>query len=126
MSPMKRRLELIRERILLDTNVYVPAVSSDRIKMREGMKTGKAMGYRRPLLVFNDIFYPNIDSDTKSKAVAQLAELLTEENIKDVTIVKDTMTTAIYGSMADGGVILLRMKSGKVFRKIKRIDFGHK
>ena len=117
MSPMKKQLELIRDRILLDTNVYVPAIFPDRINLHENMQAEKkAMSYRRPLLVFNDIFYPSIDSKTKSKSVAQLANFLTEENIKDVTVINDTKSTALFGAMADGGVILLTTRSRKVFR----------
>ena len=124
-SVHKNKLELIKTRILLDTNVYVPRIFPDRIKMREYIRTkNKAISYGRPLLIFNDIFYPNINSGTKSKSVVELANLITEENIKNVTVVKDTKTTALYGSMADCGVILLTTKNRKIFRKIKKIDFG--
>jgi hypothetical protein len=60
----------------------------------------------------------------KSKSVVQLASLRNKKNIKDVTVLKDTIATALFGHGLESGVILIIVKSKKVFRKIKRINFG--
>ena len=122
---MKRQLELIRERILGDTNVYVKNSPLDGLIRRDDGTENKAMSYCRPLLIVNDMIYTDINNETKNKSIVQLAEFLTEDIIKDVVVVKDTQTAALYGTRASCGVILLTTKNRRSLKKIKKIDFGY-
>ncbi|WP_165806430.1 SusC/RagA family TonB-linked outer membrane protein [Chitinophaga parva] len=56
-----------------------------------------------PLLVLDGVIMPN----------QNLKEIVTPQEIEDVTILKDAAATAIYGSRAAGGVIVINTKKGK-------------
>lgn len=56
-----------------------------------------------PLLVLDGVIMPN----------QNLKEVVTPQEIEDITILKDAAATAIYGSRAAGGVIVVNTKRGK-------------
>ena len=60
----------------------------------------------------------------KNKSIVKLTEFLTDNRIKSISIMKDTQATAIYGSRATCGVILLTTKSKRTFKQIKEIELG--
>jgi TonB-dependent SusC/RagA subfamily outer membrane receptor len=118
-----RQLDLVRKRILSDTNIYVPKYYPDRIKFdNEKAKGKRSEGYCRPLLVFNAQYYAYIDNGTKEKSIKQLVEFLTDSRIESILIMKDSQATALYGSRATCGVILLTTKDKKTLKRIKEID----
>jgi TonB-dependent SusC/RagA subfamily outer membrane receptor len=120
-----KQLALIRQRILLDTNIYIRQSYPDRIKVdTEKEKGTRTEGYGKPLLVFNGQYFADINNKTKNNSIKELADFLTDRKIKSVSIVKDTQATAIYGSRAVCGVILLTTKDKKTLRQIKEIQLS--
>lgn len=120
-----KQLDLIRQRILLDTNIYIRQSYADRIKFdNEKAKGTRTYGYGRPLLVFNGQYILDINNRTKNKSIMELADFLNDSRIKNVTIIKDSQATAIYGTRAVCGVFLLTTKDKKTFKQIKEINLS--
>jgi TonB-dependent SusC/RagA subfamily outer membrane receptor len=119
------QLDLIKRRILLDTNIYIRQSYPDRIKFdNEKEKGTRTEGYGRLLLVFNGRYFAHINNRTKSKSIIKLADYLTDNRIKSISIVKDTQARAIYGSRAVCGAILLTTKKKSTFKQIKAINLS--
>lgn len=127
-SPLNKQLNLITTRILLDTNVYVRSSYPDRIKVQDESDNGKkTQSFGRPLITIDgkcEHNYLNITNRTSNKSLRHLTELINEDNIERVTIYKDVKATAIYGSRATAGVIVLTIKNKRTCKRIKEIDFG--
>lgn len=125
-APVDAQLDLIRNRILLDTNVYVRSRYPDRIRLQNESANGKKLeAYSRPFIVINGKCqhqHVNITNSTKRESVKQLVELVTGKNIKLVTVHKDDNATAIYGSRAIGGVIILSAKNRRICKEFERIE----
>ena len=125
LAPIDAQIDLIRDRILLDTNVYVRSSYPDRIRLRDESEKGKRIeAYSRPFIVINgkcQHYHVSITNRTNSESVKQLAGLLTGENIKLVTVHKDDKAVSIYGSRAIGGVIILSTKSRRVCKQFEQI-----
>lgn len=125
-ASIEEQIDLIRGRILLDTNVYVRSSYPDRIRYQDESENGKKIeSFSRPFIVIDgkcQHYYVNITNRTKNESVRQLAEFLTEENMKLVAVHKDDNAIAIYGSRAIGGVIILSAKNRKVCKKIEQIN----
>jgi hypothetical protein len=120
-----KQLDLIKKRILLDTNIYIPKYYPDGLKFdNEKAKGKKTEGYGRPLLVFNGQYAAYIDNGTKSKSIVKLTEFLSDNKITTISIMNAPQATAVYGSRASCGVILFSTKDKKTFKKIKEIDLG--
>ena len=120
-----KQLDLIRQRILLDTNIYIRQSYPDRIKFdTEKEKRTRTEGYGKPLLVFNGQYFADFNNKTKNKSIKELANFLTDNKIKSVSIIKDTQATAIYGSRAICGVIQLTTKDKKTLKQIKEIKLS--
>jgi len=81
-------------------------------------------GYGKPLLVFNGQYFADVNNKTKNKSIKELANFLTEGKIKSVSIIKDAQATAIYGSRAICGVILLTAKDKTTLKQIKEIKLS--
>ncbi len=56
-----------------------------------------------PLIVLDGVIMPN----------QNLKELVTPQEIQDITVLKDAAATAIYGSRAAAGVLLVTTKRGR-------------
>lgn len=125
---LSNQLTSIRTRILLDTNIYVRSSYPDRIKIQDESDNGKKIeSFGRPLIIVDGQckhYSLNINNRTSSKSIRELSKLLTEENIEKVTIYKDVNATAIYGSRAVAGVIILTVKAKKTCKRIQDINFG--
>ena len=120
-----RQLELIKRRILLDTNVYVRQIYPDRIKIDSGKeKAARIEGYGKPLFVINEQYSAYINNNTKSKSIIQLTEYLRDDCIKSISIMKNTQAAALYGSRGTCGVILLATKNKRTFNQIKKINLS--
>jgi len=118
------QLSLIRNRILLDTNVYIRQSYPDRIRIDAEKDRGvRKDGFCKPVLIFNHqgVY---ISNRTKSKSVLELSRLLTDDKIINVSAMKDGNTTAIYGTRGACGVILFATRNKKIFKQIESIDFG--
>jgi TonB-dependent SusC/RagA subfamily outer membrane receptor len=118
-----KQLDLIKKRLLLDTNIYIPIYYADRIKFdNEKAKGKRTEGLGRPLLVFNGQYSAYIDNVTKSKSIVKLTELLTHNKIKSISIMKGSQATALYGSRAACGVIILTTMNKRIFKQIKEVN----
>lgn len=126
LAPIDTQIDLIRNRILLDMNVYVISTSPDRIRLQDESKNGSRIeAYSRPFIVINGkckLYSVNITNRTKNEFIRQLGELLTEENIKLVTVHKDDNAMAIYGSRAIEGVLILSAKNRRICKEFEAID----
>lgn len=127
-APLEKQLELIRNRILSDTNVYVRTYASDRILVRdESQNSKKKQSFGRPLIILGgqcEHFSPNINNKTDNSSIELLASFLTPDNIEEITILTDYKATALYGSRAVGGVFILAVKKRLICKSIKKLDFG--
>jgi TonB-dependent SusC/RagA subfamily outer membrane receptor len=120
-----KQLDLIRQRILLDTNIYIRQIFADGIKFdNEKARGSRTYGYGRLLLVFNGEYFVYIDNETTNKSVLELVDFLTDSKIKNVAIIKDSQATAIYGSRAVCGVLLLTTRDKKTFKQIKEVKLS--
>jgi TonB-dependent SusC/RagA subfamily outer membrane receptor len=121
-APKYRQLELIRRRILLDTNIYVNQYFADRLKIdNDKLRGTRTEAYGRPLLVFNQLYAADIGNGTRSESIMELSELLTDDRIKSISILKGNQAAAIYGTRANNGVILLTTKNKRTLEEIKKI-----
>jgi hypothetical protein len=120
---IKDKLATISARILSDTSIYVRRGFADGIKIEAQYENEKRIpGECKPVLVFG--YQPvYIDNQTSVNSIKQLADMLTTENVKDVRIMRDQNATAICGSRASCGVLVLDLKRKKVERKVKKMKF---
>jgi hypothetical protein len=65
-----RQLELIKARILRDTNVYIQQYYADRIKFDNEKEKGlRIVGVGKPLLIINGQYSAYINNRTKGKSI---------------------------------------------------------
>lgn len=125
LAPIDAQLDLIRGRILLDTNIYLRSSHPDRIGLQDESENGKKTeAYCRPFIVINGTcrhYHVNITNRSRNGSVIKVAELLTEKNIKLVAVHKDDNAVAIYGSRAIGRVIILSAKHRRICNEFERI-----
>jgi hypothetical protein len=123
-----RRLDFLRERILLDTNVYVKSSAPDRIKLADESQNGKKLeSFCRPLIILNgqcENHYLNISNQTEIESIQLLASFLTIDNIEKIAIHTGDKAMSIYGSRAAAGVFVLVVRKKSTCRAISKIDFG--
>lgn len=100
--PLNEQVTKITKRLLLDTGVY--ARNRFPAEVRYSNNNGG-----RPLYVVNGvpIYLCNIDS---VQHVIRLTNLILESQIEKITIFRDKKATALYGSNASAGVIVLTTK----------------
>lgn len=122
------QLQLIRERLAADTNVFVRINAPDRLTIRDQSRNGrKKEATARPLIAFSGkckFIVPNINDDSDYASILQLTSLITPNNIQTIQIMKGPGAAAIYGSRAAGGVFILHVKRKSICRKISSIEFG--
>jgi TonB-dependent SusC/RagA subfamily outer membrane receptor len=120
-----KQLDLIRKRILLDTNIYLRQNIPDRIKTNYEKEKGvRVEGQGRPLLVFNGQYPAYINNKTRGRSIAKLTSFLTDNKIEDISMMKNPQASAIYGSRAAYGVIILTTKNKRTLRQIKELDLS--
>lgn len=124
-APEDTRLSLVRDRLLLDTNVYVRTPLPDRLKV--ATDTGRIEAFARPFFIVTgkcDCLTLDIVNSTKSESIRQLVALLSEKNarVKDI-FYGDRNIAALYGSRSVGGVILLSMRKRSICKKLRELTF---
>ena len=117
---LNKQLDLLRNRMLADTNVYIMNFG-DRVILKTDKDKQKADGLCRPLL-FVDGQPIYIKNGTSTKVIKQLADSLTTDNIKGLSVADDNQATALYGSSGLCGLIALTPKNKKVKRELLRIN----
>lgn len=92
--------------------------SNSTIRIRGGSSLNAS---NDPLFVIDGI---PVDND-KTNGLGNPLSTINQDDIKTFTVLKDASATAIYGSRASNGVILITTKSGKAGEGMK-IDFNSK
>jgi hypothetical protein len=122
---LKEQLFTLKARLLEDTAVYLSDASC-----RLGLSTTKetiqkeekgVRGICKPILIFDG--HPVwIANSTPTSSVKQLAHILTADNVKTLTILRDARATALYGSKASCGAFIFELKKKKLLKKIRKIN----
>lgn len=123
-SPLGTQLQMIRERLLADTNVYVQSIHPDGIKMDDSLGN-RVYSDGKPLLMVEDV-HLSINNRTETKKIEKLVELLNITDIKSIIVVKgrDPEAMAIYGSGAWSGVIQVKLKEKKEVTKFRKLGLS--
>jgi hypothetical protein len=121
--PLSGQLQMIGQRLLADTNVFIRKSYNDRIKVVEQVGN-RVEGFGKPTIVVeNRAMW--IDNKTDAKKIVGLTQLLTTDYIDDITLLKgtDPKTTALYGSSGMNGVILMKLKRKKDIKQFQKLKF---
>lgn len=113
---LAEQLDILRARILADTNVQVGGAVHGAVFKAEHRQWGVC----KPMLIV-DGYLIRITDWTDSQAIEDLSKALTTDKIKQLKVVEEP-AGAIYGYSARCGVILLtpiNRKAKKLFLKIK-------
>jgi hypothetical protein len=113
------QFEILRTRLLADTNVYVRDFG-DIVILKSEKHKDKVEATCRPLLIVGGRLI-GISNNTDAKAVEKLIGKLTRDNFKEIVILEDNQATALYGQTGMCGAILLTPKNKKVKKDIFRI-----
>jgi hypothetical protein len=117
---LNKQLDLLRSRILADTNVYIKPLVHYYVSKSDRDKN-KSDGLCKPLLIVSGQII-NIQSETPTKKIKELVNALTTDNIKELNIAHDNQAIALYGSSGRCGLIMLTAKNKKAKKVILRIN----
>lgn len=118
-----QQLSMMKNRLLLDTNVFVRESYPDGIKVNDSLG-GRVYGVAKPLILVNGTPLV-IKNDANRKEILRLVDLICAKNIKTVIAIKaNPKDQAIYGRNAMNGSIFLELNRKRVLRKFKRLDLG--
>jgi hypothetical protein len=112
------RLNILRTRILADTNVYVQNIG-DRVILTTQENKNKELGLCRPLLIVEG-YYINVTNDTDRTTVENLVKELTTDRIKQFEVVDGEKAKALFGQNGWCGVILLTTTNKKAKKALLR------
>lgn len=115
---LSTRLEIIRTRILADTDVYVKNIG-DRVTFKTGKNENKKDGLCRPILIVEGYFI-QITNDTDRKTIENLTNELTTKNVKQLEVVDGEKAKALYGQNGWCGVILMTATNKKAKKTLLR------
>jgi len=118
--PLEGKIIMIKERLLSDTNIFIHHVD---VHGTINEQTGnRVRGKCRPLIIVNEREI-DIANNTKDSKILALTKLLTKEHIAKIVVLKGILqlTTAIYGTQAQSGVILITLAKKKYMRAFKRL-----
>jgi len=116
------QFNFIAERTVLDTNVFIPKYFPDGIKPILS-SPNKYTGCCKPIVVF--VFKKDkknslvINDITNIKIISRLHQVKKEISIDELNIYTGVTATALYGSRAVGGVIILNISDNKSINLIK-------
>lgn len=120
--PLAWQLQMIKQRLLADTNVFVKRSYPDGIRVKDSLGN-RVYGAGKPLLITKKVYLQS-DNITDRNKIINLTQLLNMKYIETITLMKgtDPKTTALYGSNAMNGVIFIKTKkksAEKLFKKLK-------
>jgi hypothetical protein len=118
---LDKKLTMINERILSDTNIFVKQSYPDRIIVVE-QPGSRVHGDVKPTIIVNQNAMI-IDNKTPNKKVIALTQLLTANYIADIKVLKatDQATLALYGAAGQSGIIIMRLTNKKSIDKFKKL-----
>ena len=122
-ADFEKKLEILGERILLDTNVCVPSYYCDRFKIKIYLRdSSKIKSEGKPLIIFDN--YPlYITEFDNYKNVEFISSLINSENIKNLKIWSGDTANAVWGTRANFGVFLLQTKYNSSFETVEGQNF---
>lgn len=112
---LTNQLNLLRSRLLADTNVFVRN-TGDRIML---LNNDKPIGLCKPRLMVNGhLIQPN--NDTDAQTVKNLTKELTTGQIKHLEVVDEKTANALFGPSGWCGILLLTPTNKKAKRALLR------
>lgn len=111
-NELSEQLQILRTRLLADTNVYVKNVG-DRVILMEAKDKNKELGICRPTLIVEGNII-ELSNNTNAKTVENLTEKLMPDKIKDLEVVEEETAKAIFGTKGRCGVVLLTPRNKKI------------
>lgn len=120
---LAEQLNLLRSRILADTNVYVRNIG-DRVILNTGKNKDKPIGLCRPRLMVHG-YLIQLTNDTDSQTVENLSKELTTDQIKDLEVLDRKTANALFGSSGCCGIVLLTPTNKKAKRALLRYKSWH-
>ena len=112
------RLNILRTRLLADTNVYVKNIG-DRVILPTQDNKNKELGLCRPLLIVEG-YYINVTNDTDRTTVENLVKELTTDRIKKFEVVDGEKAKSLFGQNGWCGVVLLTTTNKKAKKALLR------
>lgn len=88
------------------------------------IRGSNSMGNSQPLYIVDGVQYDdsNISGFESDGAAISPISMINPSDIESMEVLKDASATAIYGSKASNGVIIITTKSGKVGKPVVRVD----
>jgi hypothetical protein len=119
-QPLAQQLQMVTDRVVLDTNVIVNLPNADRARER---MTFRREGCCKPLFALDGylITFNQIDP---SKDVAIFLSVFSQVHIVRVEVHTDLNVSSLYGSEGDCGLVLLVVKD-KASRKLIKETYRH-
>ena len=121
--PLGNQLQMIKQRLLADTNVFVWEGHPDNgwVKWKADSLGNRVYGLGKPTIIVGTTALL-IDNKTVSKKIVASTQLLTMDYIDSITLLKgtDPATTAIYGSLGRSGIIHMKLKKKKDEKQFKK------
>jgi hypothetical protein len=118
---LDKQLQLIIDRLLLDTNTYVKRNYTDGIKHVDSLGARVECAGKPTLIVGGCPM--TIDNKTQTAKVISLTKLLTLQYIGKIVVLghKDPATIALGGTVGQYGLILVTPTRNKYVRHFKRL-----
>jgi len=119
---LDQQLFAIKDRLLADTNVFIRQNYPDKIRVNDHVGE-RVYGDAKPFIIIGG--YPMIiDNKTETFKIIGLTNLLSNEFISSIHILSpnDPTTTAIYGSAALDGVIVMVLSKKKYLKIFKQLQ----
>lgn len=123
----KEQIKEIKSKIISDS-IYtqVQGVCKTGVKVNKNEETTKNVSEKSNceckivfVLGFKDDTY--LLESIKSSKIDRTLKLITDENINEITILKGTMSSAIYGSRGRCGTVIMHSDNEKLERKLKSV-----
>ena len=112
------QLKILRERILMDTNIYVNN-TGDRLILKTEKQKNKELGLCRPILLVEGYFV-TVTNDTDNKTVENLTKELTTDKIKELKLLDEGKAKEMFGPHCWCGIIFLTPANKKATKSLLR------
>jgi len=127
------QLDLIKSRMLSDTSIFITKsfpdrLTIDRFPKLDSLRKIRTIGYCKPLYIISfkqkKIKYLHFDNPIQTDQIRCIVELINNNNINEVEILKDDYATAIYGTNGGCGVITLKTNNKKLWKDLDRLNIS--
>lgn len=108
---LAEQLNILRARILADTNVYVKPFG-DRQFLKTGKNKNRKDGLGRPILLVEGNLV-QITNDTDRRTIEKFTKKLTTKNVKQLEVADGEKAKALFGQSGWCGVIMMTTTNKK-------------